>query len=131
MSAYNQVKEISAVLFYVSECYELFQDVGNDSFSETLGEVLVDLGEIVVRLCLENFIETGEVIPRFAFSEIPDDDDMIVMFDAMSKSVRLRLLAPKTAQILKNLAQELVRIERMRVAPSTGHDVIKTIREMP
>lgn len=131
MSAYNQVKEVSAVLFYVSECYELFQDVGNVAFAEALGEVLVDLGNVVVRLCREHFVETGEIIPRFAFSEIPESDDMIVTFDSLSQSVRLKLLAPKSSLILKNLANELIRIERTKVAPSTGHDVIETILGMP
>lgn len=128
MNVFERVKEISAILFYLNECYELFLDVGDQEKAEVLKRNIDALGLIIIDMCLDHFVKTGEIIPRFSFNEIEESDDMIVTMNALSKSVRLRLIAPQTSKDLKNLARELIRIERHKIGPSTIVEVSETLK---
>lgn len=127
MNVYERVKEISAVLFYLNECYELFLDVGDTEKADLLLKQIESLGSIVIDMCLDHFIRTGEIIPRFSFTDIDENDDMIVTLNSLSKSVKLRLVAPQTSNALKGLARELIRIERIKKAPSEVINVSQTL----
>lgn len=130
MTVYEQVKLYTAIMTWLSECYEFFLNTENPQKAAVILEATQQIGHKVLDLCLSYAVESDEIIPRFRFSEVAplEIPEIIKTLTRFADSEQLKAFAPEAAGLLATVALETLRAQRVNEHPTEVYDLNDTLK---